>query len=445
MFTVYSRPQRLHRLVRQCFWVPTLSLILVSLSTQAQQTLSLDEALRLAQSRSLQLVAQDAAAGAARELAVSAGQMPDPTLRLGINNLPVNGPDRLSLTRDFMTMRSVGVSQEFTGRDKLKARSARFEREVELAQAGRAAALANLRRDTAIAWLDRAYQERALTVLQTLRAETALQIDAADASYRGGRGSQSDVFAARSSVAQIDDRIRLTEIQIATARIKLARWVGDDANQPLAAMPDTSTLNLNAGSLGYLVEHQPALALMAGQENVARAEADIAQSDKHSDWSVELMASQRGPAYSNMVSINLSIPIQLDQKNRQDREVSAKLAAVEQMRAQREEAIRERVAEARMWLAQWQGNRDRLERYDSAQIPFATERTRAALAAYRGGGSALSAVLEARRMEIDTRLDRLRLEMETASLWAQLAYLIPAENPATIDRPARSLKSPATE
>ena len=53
------------------------------------------------------------------------------------------------------------------------------------------------------------------------------------------------------------------------------------------------------------------------------------------------------------------------------------------------------------------------------------ERTRAALAGYRGGGAPLSAVLEARRMEIDMRLERVRLEMENAGLWAQLEYLIP--------------------
>jgi hypothetical protein len=37
----------------------------------------------------------------------------------------------------------------------------------------------------------------------------------------------------------------------------------------------------------------------------------------------------------------------------------------------------------------------------------------------------LIAVLEARRGEIDTRMERLRLEMEAARLWAQLEYLIP--------------------
>lgn len=212
-------------------WALVLSSTLVSLSGHAQQTLTLGQSLRLAQGRSQQLVAQNAAATASREMAVSAGQLPDPTFKAGINNLPVNGPDRFSLTRDFMTMRSVGVMQEITRRDKLKARSARFDREAEVAEAARLVALANLRRDTAMAWLERYYQEQMLVVLKTQRAEAALQIEAADASYRGGRGTQSDVFAVRSSVAQIDDRIRQTEAQVATAKTKLARWVGDNAER----------------------------------------------------------------------------------------------------------------------------------------------------------------------------------------------------------------------
>ena len=138
------------------------------------------------------------------------------------------------------------------------------------------------------------------------------------------------------------------------------------------------------------------------------------------------MYSQRGSAYSNMVSINVSVPLQWDQTNRQDRELSARLALAEQMRAQREEITREHVTEARSWLQQWQGNRGRLAHYDSSLVPLAAERTQASIAAYRGGGGSLAGVLEARRMEIDTRMERLRLEMETAGLWAQLQYLIPA-------------------
>jgi outer membrane protein TolC len=427
-------------------WAPALALALlnaaaIGLSAHAQQPLTLDEALRLAQDRSRQLPAQDSAAAAAREMALAAGQLPDPVLKAGINNLPVNGPDAWSLTSDFMTMRSVGVMQEFTRDDKRKARSARFDREADVAEAGRAVALANLRRDTAMAWLDRHYQERMRELLAVQRAETALQIEAAEAAYRGGRGAQADVFGARSAVAQLDDRIRQIEVQITTARTRLARWVGTDAGQALAPPPGLAAVRLSPGSLETQLEHHPQIALMFRQEAVARAEADIAQSSKKSDWSVELMYSQRGPAYSNMVSVNVSIPLQLDQKNRQDREVSAKLAMAEQMRGEREEATREHVAETRGWLQQWQSLRDRVTQYDSSLIPLTTERTRAAIAAYRGGGGTLPSVLEARRMEIDTRMERLRLEMEAAGLWARLEYLIPAEHrTAMADRPVATME-----
>lgn len=437
MFRIFFPAALIVRPARQPFrpaslWVVALTLCASAIgpSAHAQQTLSLDTALRLAEERSRQLVAQDAAAGAARSMAMAAGQLPDPVLKAGISNLPVNGSDRFSLTRDFMTMRSIGVMQEFTRSDKRQARAARFDREVDVAEAARAVALANLRRDTATAWLDRYYQGRMRDLLQTQRAELNLQIEGADAAYRGGRGTQADVFTARSALAQLDDRILAQERQIATAQTRLARWVGPGTPQPSTVLPDLGSVRLDARNLEAHIGEHPQIALMARQEAVARAEADIAQSNKRSDWTVELMYSQRGPAYSNMVSLNVSIPLQLDQKNRQDRELAGKLATAEQMQAQREEATRESTAEALSLLQQWQSNRKRLALYDSSLIPLASERTQAVLAAYRGGAGTLSAALEARRMEIDTRMERLRLEMETAGLWAQLEFLIPGGHPA---------------
>ena len=396
---------------------------------QAQATaLTLDEALHLAQGRSRQLPAQDASATASRQMAIAAGQRPDPTLKAGINNLPINGPDRFSLTRDFMTMRSVGVMQELTRDSKLKARAARFEREAEVAEARREAALANLQRDTAIAWLDRHYQERMREVLVAQRDEARLQIDAADAAYRGGRGSQADLFAARSAAAQIEDRIAQAERQVATAKTMLARWVGTPASEALGAPPVLDRVRLRAEDLEAHLARHPEILVLSKQEAAAQAEAEVARTNEQSDVSVELMYSQRGPAYSNMVSLNLSIPLQWDRKNRQERELAAKLAMVEQVRAEREESTRVRVAEALAMLDEWRSDRERLARYDASLLPLAGERTRAGLAAYRGGTGTLAAVLEARRADIETRIERLRLEMEAARLWAQLNYLIPVGN-----------------
>lgn len=102
------------------------------------QPLSLAEAVRLAEQRALTPAAAESNARASRELAVAAAQRPDPVLRAALDNLPVDGPDRFSVARDFMTMRSIGVMQTFTREDKRRARAARFEREADAALAERA-------------------------------------------------------------------------------------------------------------------------------------------------------------------------------------------------------------------------------------------------------------------------------------------------------------------
>lgn len=412
-----------------------VALSLATFQAHAQGVLAFEQALSLSQARSQQLVAQDHATSAARDMAVSATQQPDPILKLGINNLPINGSDRFSVTRDFMTMRSVGLMQEFTREDKRLARSRRFEREAQASEASRVLALSQLQRDTAIAWLDLYYQGRMLALVKAQRDDIRLQVDAAEAAYRGGRGSRTDVVSARAALAQMDDRIDLAAREVNTAQTALSRWTGRAADTPLGEAPDTSHVHLHQADLESVLATHPDITVMVRQEEMAQADADLARANKQSDWGVELMLSQRGPGYSKMASVNVSVPLQWDQKNRQDRDLAAKLATVEQMRAQREEATREHLAEVTTMLQTWQSGRDRMRRYDSALIPLAADRTHAALTAYRGGSGTLSSVLDARRMELDTQMDRLRLDMDTARIWAQLNYLIPVEHDVAMPRP----------
>ena len=415
----------LHRVAHGKAFASAMCTLLVSFAVSSgiafaqsapSASLSLASALTLAQTRSSLLLAHDSAATASREMAVSASQLPDPTLKLGINNLPVTGSDRFSLSRDFMTMRSIGVMQEFTRSDK---------REAQVAYANRNVTIANLQRETAMAWLERYYSERMREVLTQQRDEAKLQIEAADTAYRTGKGSQADVFSVRSAVAQIEDRIAQADRQVLAANTRLARWIGEAAAQPLDRLPAMDKSAVELTQLDTVVAHHPQIAVLKRQEDVAQADVVIAKTNQRADWSAELMFSQRGSAFSNMISINLSVPLQWDQKNRQDRELAAKLALVEQAHAQTDEMTREHVAEIRAMVIEWQSNRERLTRHDNSLIPLASERTRAALAAYRGGAGSLTTVLEARRGEIDARLERLRLAMDTARLWAQLNYLNP--------------------
>ena len=89
------------------------ALALASTFAQAQTAgLSLDQALQMATQRSASSQAVAASVQTSREMAAKAAQLPDPMLKFGVDNLPVHGSDKFSLTQDFRTMRRVGIEQE---------------------------------------------------------------------------------------------------------------------------------------------------------------------------------------------------------------------------------------------------------------------------------------------------------------------------------------------
>jgi outer membrane protein TolC len=394
--------------------------------------LTLNEAQNRALQYSRQLAGKDQAAIAAREMAVAAGQLPDPVLKLGIDNLPVEGTDRFSLSRDFMTQRRISLMQELTRSDKRRLRAERYDREAEKSRAEKSAAVARIQREAALAWFERYYAEAMAKVIAEQASEAKLEIQAAQAAYRSGRGRQADIFTARSTLAAFDDRASEIDRRIRNAKVMLARWTGDSGETTLSGTPDIDRLVLDRARLGTQLAHHPEIAVLAKQEDIAATEVRLAQANKKADWTVELGYQQRGAAYSNMVSIGASVPLQWDRENRQDRELSSKLATVEQARAEREEALRAQVAETQVLLNEWDNNRERQARYEREFIPLAHERTLATVAAYRGGKSALAEVLAARRNEIDVRLQALQLESDTARLWVQLNFLFPHDAGAAV-------------
>lgn len=390
--------------------------------------LTLAEAQRRAVERSKQLPAKEYAISASRDMAVAAAQLPDPILKAGIDNLPVSGRDRFSLTDDFMTMRRIGVMQEITRSDKRTLRAERFNRSAEKTIAEKDVTTAAIERDTALAWLDLYYAQKMAALVEEQGAQAKLEMQAADGAYRSGRGAQADVFSARSAAASFEDRSSEYRRRILNAKTQLARWVGNGADLALAGTPEINIIRLDPATLDTQLAHHPEIAVYSKKVEIAETEVRLAQANKQADWSVELAYQQRGPAYSNMASIGVSIPLQWDQKNRQDRELSSKLALIDEAKGERDEMLRDHVAQTRIMINEWENDRERLARYERDIVPLAAKRTLAGVTAYSGGKTSLNEVLSARRNEIDVRLQALQLQADTARLWAQLNFLFPRKD-----------------
>lgn len=405
----------------------SLSIFSLATAQESSLPLTLDAALSAAVARSATLQAKDAEIRAAREMAISASRLSDPVLRLSVDNLPIEGPMRYSLQADFMTMRSVSLMQTFTSLEKRRSLAGRYEHEADEATARRSMHKVRLLTQTAGAWFDRFYQEQQLSLLRQQREEASRLREAVESAYRGGRSSQADILTAHVAVAQIDDRLHEAAAALTSSRAKLQRWTGDDDQRPLGTLPRVDQTRIAEHELNQVINQHPNIAVMNARERVALAEADVAQKDKSTDWSWSLMYSKRGDQFGDMASIGISVPLQWDQARKQDRNLSAQLERVEQIRLEREEVRREQIFEVQRLLANWRRNLTRLADYDKTLIPLARERVRTVEAAFRGGKVPLAAIMEAQRVVIDIRLERLRIEKQTAIWWTELEYLSPPD------------------
>ena len=278
-----------------------------------------------------------------------------------------------------------------------------------------------LRRDVATAWLQRYFAERMSAIVDEQIREAELQQEALRAGVRANRTPPADLLMVGVGLQSLLDRRAQFEKEAARAKAMLSRWLGDAAERPLAPLPSIQPPGNQPDVRSHIEEH-PHVQSLQRQVEVAQTEAQLAQASTNPDWGLEFAYAQRGPSYSNMISVQVSVQLPIFQSTRKAPDVAAKMAQAQQARELREDAIRQHVAEVRAVWAEWQAADSRLKRFDQSLLPLADERVKTALAAYRGGKGELSAVLQARRDELDLKMQQLQLQSEQALAYAQLLY-----------------------
>ncbi len=322
----------------------------------AEPPLSLAETLKIAVARSQQLVSQRAMADAAREMVVPAGELPDPKLKAGVENVPTRRRGRLvadaRLHDDVEDRPDAGISAR--GKAAAEGRSAP-NATPSAAPRRRSRRRSRSSATPATAWVARRFAEDAERAIAAQIGEAELNATTVAAAYRAGKAPQSELIAAQSMVVDLRNRATEAATQAKRARIMLARYVGPAAERPLGDAPDFTRLPEAA----RLARRRRAAGVEArrAQESIAAAEAAIAGAAKRPDWSAEISYAFRGSPYSNMVSLMFSIDLPWSAGTRQDREHAAKLRELDAARAMREDTQRMRTAEVEQMVAEWESAR----------------------------------------------------------------------------------------
>ena len=385
----------------------------------SEPRLGLAEAVRLALDNQPLLAERSAVMEFSRQRAVAAGELPDPQLMLGLANVPGNG---LSLTEEAMTMASIGIAQSIPGGDKRRLNAERTQLDAQRSHAELEDSRRAVARDAALAWLGWYQPLQAKSLLQGLQQEAQKQLEWQRIALGVGKGNLQQVLAVQGTLDLLRDREAELDQQEAAAQTELVRWIGPAAHR---VRPDELPQPATQSQLPALRERlagHPRLAALDKAVAAAQAEVALAREAVKSDWTLAASYGLRFAGRSDLISLQVARELPLFPENRQDRLLAARLALLEQARAQREDRLRLLSAELEKAYVEWRAAGARIAWFDSAVVPHAVQRVDAALAAYQANQSDLGAVLDARRAELEAQLQRLALRVAQEKARVQLQY-----------------------
>ncbi|WP_297119281.1 TolC family protein [uncultured Enterobacter sp.] len=407
-------------------WLGGVLFGLLSSAVQAEPW-TLEQTLAEAQRYSAELSASRNEAQALDAMADSATQLPDPKLKFGIENVPVQGSNDRRMTREGMTMQKIGIMQSYVSAEKRERKAQTFQAQARGVLAKSEAIRAALQRDTAQAWLDLALAQQALKTASALVGETERQRGVQKASVGAGGSAPDSVLALQVTLSAMRDKETLARRDVRLAQSRLLQLTGQTITDASGPLPRYQRLPADITTLEAGVLQHPEVEAARREAETAKARSAQSAVAAIPDVDVEVYYAHRAEGYDDMAGVMFSVDLPLFQSKRQDKayaaDVSRSMQAVDQLTLIK----REHMAQIQTLVAQYQAAQALWQRQRDEVLPLQRQRLNVMTAQYRSGQSDLPALLEARRSVLDTELAVNQAEREMARTWSAVNWLIPQE------------------
>ena len=387
---------------------------------RAGPLLGLDEALALAFGDQPALAAYEREAVASEQAAIAARSLPDPVVSVGVQNFPVTGMDAFNPTRDEMTMYTIGVMREQVRRSRREAEAARLTAEAAVSRFEGSARERRIQRDVMIAWLEAVEASARQRLLAQVIADLRTGRQVIEAGIPTGSATPALELQAQAEIALAESQLADARAAEARARSELGRWIGEAAERPL---PDRLPMLAPPTGLARDFATHPEILAANAQEQAGRREADVARAERKPSLSWQAMVGLR-PEYGQMASVQVSIPLQINRSNLQDRRIAEADARADAARLRAEDRRRELGGEYRSALARYRGAEAQIAVLRDRAIPALEASFKAAEARYAGGQGMLDMPLTIVRRYVETNIQLVEQEGARARAAAELIYLM---------------------
>ena len=421
---LYNRQLQTAGSARRCLSAVLLATAML-FSTQAA-ALSLQQAEAIALQADPLVASEMAESRAYTQASTADGTLPDPQLRLGMFNLPL---DTFSTTQEPTTQLVVGVQQQFPRGDVLDLKQQQSQWLAKAALAKAENTRYEIRRDLRETFLNLYYEIEAGRIIQETRDLFAQLVNITEAQYAAGRVNQQDVIRADLELTRLDDRRSKIQGQEDEYRATLSQWIGeaawgeiDNAFPTLPPVPDTTDIN-------EVLTRHPLISAQTAQVESSRKMSDMARQDYKPgvnafvEYRKRFGENQDGSDRADMMAAMVTVDIPLFTENRQDKNVAAAEEKTASARYARDDKLRllNRMLEKDRAIYKRLGERELI--YKNRLLDTARSNADASLNAYQSGVTEFTTVMRARITELDVRLDDLRVRIDRARATARLLYI----------------------
>lgn len=389
-------------------------------ASPASQSLTLEQAVSLASGGQPALAAFEREAQASEQAAVAARSLPDVELMAGIVNYPITGQNALSPVDDEMTMYMIGLARDQVRRSKREARAQSILAEALVSRREAGAQERRIRNQVMIAWIDAVEARAKQELLKTLIADLRTGRQAMEAGIPTGGSTASMALEAEAEIALAQALLADSRRAEARARAQLGRWIGSAASLPL---PDTiPVIEPPVAVPGRQIEVHPELLLAQAEQETARRRIEVAREDRKRDFSWQVSLGLR-PKYGQMVSAQISIPLQRNRRNRQDRLVAEAQGRADAASLRLEDTRRDLEARYAVAVADYQGAEAEIARIDGGAIPSLQGAFKTSEARYAGGSGTLAQPLAIVRRYVEVTIQSIETRAKRARAAAEMIYL----------------------
>ncbi|MEO8398750.1 MAG: TolC family protein [Ignavibacteriaceae bacterium] len=370
---------------------------------------------------------------AAKSKAVQVSNLPDPTLTLGLMNLPINS---FSFTQEPMTGKLIGLSQQFPFPGKLSASGEISNKDAEIIQQEILDAKNEIIKNIKQKYYELSFVNKSIAITEQTKLLYKNIYEVAKARYEVSEGSQQNILKVDLELTSLNDKLSELKSKQASliAEITSSLLQPSDSKIQVSELEDLNFINLSIQQLDSIaIENRPFLAGVIIAKQKATLQKSLAEYQYYPDFNITVQYAQRdriaktNTPLDDFLSFMIGITLPLNYGGKNSAKVEESIEMENFYAEQYNLALQSLNTSFGTSLAKLKSIEERIKLIKEVWLPQVSQTFSSTLSGYQVGSVDFINVVDVQNKQYDLQINLYKLKKDYLSEISELEFLTGAK------------------